>query len=162
MAPLRIGASGESVAVVVSSRWPQMYAVSLSVLRRLYLGKLTRLGEVAVVCVDFPSGSAEREAFSRAVLGKSERQMHDYWIEQALTGGKLPPRELRSAGAVIEAVRGNVGTIGYIRWPFADSALPSDVRVLKIEDASGARLPGEPGYAIRLDEGPELREARGE
>ena len=148
---------------MVSSRWPQMYGISLSTLRRLYLGKLTRVGEVTVVCVDFPSGTAEREAFSRAVLGKSERQMHDYWIEQALTGGKLPPREESSAGDVIAAVRENVGTIGYIRWPAGGRAgIPSDVRVLKIEDATGAHLPGDPGYAIRLGSGFGVTEARGD
>jgi hypothetical protein len=150
LAPFGRASSGESIAVVVSSEWPEMNSVSMSVLRRLYLGKLTRVGSVPVVCIDFPSGSAEREAFSLAVLGKSEREMHEYWIEQALTGGELPPREVHSARDVIKSVADRVGRIGYVRRSAMGPSVPREIRILQIVDERGPSLPGDEGYPIRL------------
>jgi hypothetical protein len=41
------------------------------------------------------SGSATREAFRVAVLGRTQAWLNQYWLEQALTGGPPPPSAVR-------------------------------------------------------------------
>jgi len=150
LSPVRFALAGDSVVVVVSEAWPERRSISLRDLRRLYLGTLTRTDSIRVVCFDQPSGSPEREVFSRAVLGRSELQMHDYWIEQALTGGALPPRELGSALEVLQLVGRNVGMIGYVRWSEFLGDPSSGVRVLTLSDGGRDWHPGDTGYPIQI------------
>jgi hypothetical protein len=144
--------AADAVAVVVSAQWPELQQISALELRRLYLGQRTRFGSVRVACLDLRSGSQEREAFSLAVLGRSELALHEYWIQQALTGGNLPPRELDSPSAVLERVSSQVGVIGYLRWSLLRAQVPPEIRVLRVVDARGVWHPGERGYPIQIRE----------
>jgi hypothetical protein len=118
----------EPLVVVVSDDWERASAIELRDLRAVYLGSRTRLFGRRVYRVDLPSGGASREGFSRSVLGRPEAELERYWIEQALSGGALPPRQLATPEEVIATVAGRVGTHGYV-----------PVSALELPEAEGVR-----------------------
>jgi hypothetical protein len=144
----RADAADEPLAVIVSSAWA-IEELTLSSLERLYLGRTTRVEDTRVVCFDLRSGSMAREAWSVAVLGKTELEIADYWIQQALTGGRLPPREVPSPDAMMNAVAARPGAIGYVPWSAIAGARRDDLRVLRIVDRGRRSLPTDADYPIR-------------
>lgn len=150
LGPPGLARADEPIVVVVSSRWAELADISLATLRRIYLGRLTRVEGARVHRYHARAGSAEREAFSRAVLGRSESDMHDYWVEQALSGGFLPPREFRTALELMQLVAARVGALAYVPLSDLKAANRNDLRVLAIYDGSQLRLPDDPQYPIQL------------
>lgn len=149
--PLR---AGEPVLVVANSSWGDLREIQLATLRRIYLGDVTRLGGRRVTRVHLRSGSPARETFSVAVLGQTELRMQDYWIEQALTGGKLPPREFATSAQVLKTVSSVPGAIGYLPASEASRSALAGLRVLRVRDSNGVHAPGDTAYPIQLPEPP--------
>lgn len=142
--PLR----GEPLVIVVSSAWEEAKAIELRDLRAVYLGRRTRLFGARVRRIDLPAGSAARAGFSVSVLLRPEAALERYWIEQALAGGPLPPRQVNTPEEVMAAVRGRIGTIGYL----PESALQGrheGVRALPVIVGGVARVASDPGYPVR-------------
>jgi len=139
------------LAVVVSAEWEGMEEISIPVLRQLYLGRRTRLQGRRVRCVDLPAGSRARGAFTRSVIGRSERAVERYWLRQTLAGGPPPPRELDAAAALAWVAR-EPGVLGYLEWN--ERAPPAGVRVLAIVVNGRALRPGDLGYPIRVPASP--------
>jgi len=78
--------------------------------------------------IDHRVGALVRERFSRAVHGKSVAYVIRYWQRLIFAGRGIPPPEVQSAAAVMEAVRANRGAIGYI-----DAATPVSANLKVIE-----------------------------
>jgi hypothetical protein len=142
----------EPLAIIVSSAWEDAHAIDLRDLRALYLGRRSSLFGERVHRIDLPPGSAARVGFSETVLGRTEADLERYWIEQALAGGALPPRQLQAPRDVVAAVRARPGTIGYL--PVSElSGHPRDgVRVIAIAVDGVARHAGDPEYPARTSE----------
>ena len=138
----------EPLAVIVSTTW-DVEEITLPDLRRLYLGRTTQLADTRVICFHLRSGTESRDAFSLSVLGKSELEMTDYWIQQALTGGRIPPREVTSTEDMVRAVATRPGAIGYVPWSAVQGAA-GEVRVLRVAFEGRAALPSDAGYPIRV------------
>jgi ABC-type phosphate transport system substrate-binding protein len=149
--------SREPVAVIVADDWEGFEAIDLASLRSLYLGRRTRWEGRRVRCFGLPPGSPSRSAFSNAVLGRSEEDLDRFWIEQALLGGALPPREVASPAEMIRAVRSTPGAIGYLPLESLRAAEAAGVRMLAIATDGAALAPPAPGYPIAVPVG-----ARGE
>lgn len=139
------------IAIVVSERWDGLRAISIPVLRQAYLGRRTRLAGKRLRCLDLPAGSPARDAFARAVIGRSERAMERYWLRQALSGGAPPPREADTAGMLALVAR-EVGALGYLEWK--GQPPPAGVRVLALEVGGRTLRPGDDGYPLHLSEAP--------
>jgi hypothetical protein len=139
----------QPIAIIASERWEQVSELSLSVLRRVYLGRITRLYGERVDRLHLPSGSEVREGFSLSVFGKSDAELEDYWLEQALTGGHPPPREFASAKEVVEQVAGRLHTIGYVDYRELMALGSTSVRIVRILKGNHRWHPEEPGYPIR-------------
>lgn len=76
-----------------------------------------------------PSPSAAvRDAFARAVHGKTAAYVTRYWHRLIFAGRAVPPPSLRSDAAVLEFVRTHRGAVGYI-----DRITPADDGVKVIE-----------------------------
>lgn len=79
--------------------------------------------------VDHRVDARVRERFSRAVHGKSVAYVIRYWQRLIFAGRGIPPPEVPSAAAVMEAVRVQRGAIGYV-----DAATPvaADLKVIEV------------------------------
>ncbi len=140
------------IAVVVSRRWDTPSEISLTMLRRVYFGTVTRWAGTQVERYELAPRSRARGAFAGVVFRRTERELEDYWLEQALTGGAIPPREVSGVREMIEAVADRSGVIGYL--PLGE-LLPADrsrLRVLAVGLPSGSTSPGDPQYPIQIDQ----------
>lgn len=136
------------LALVVSAEW-QATEIELTTLSRIYLGRRTHWSGQRVQPLNLPADSGSRSLFEREVLGLSARELERYWIDQALRGGPLPPRERQDARAVIHSVRAHPGRIGYVPRAELAGAEMEGVRVLAIRVAGGSLRPGDEGYPLR-------------
>jgi ABC-type phosphate transport system substrate-binding protein len=81
----------------------------------IFLGKARRWPDgAATKPVDLPEGSAVRNEFYAALLGKSDMEMKKYWATTIFTGAGIPPKSLVSEGEVVQFVKDNPGAIGYV------------------------------------------------
>ncbi len=89
-------------------------SLTMEQLKKIYLGKLTRLPNGSIVQpLDQPDGP-ERDAFYLTLTGKSSAQMKAYWSRQMFTGLGQPPIEASSAEAVVKEVGKDPEHIGYV------------------------------------------------
>jgi ABC-type phosphate transport system substrate-binding protein len=101
--------------VVIVNKANPIKTLSVLELRRIFM-KQTRMWPHAesVVPVDWDATSDNREAFSRLVLGRSVREMADYWVQQGVTQGLTPPSTQRSSRALLRFVASVPGAIAYV------------------------------------------------
>lgn len=100
--------------VVIVNKANPIKTMSVTELRRIFM-KQTRMWPHAesVVPVDWDATSPVREAFSRQVLARSIREMGDYWVQQGVTQGLVPPSTQRSTRAMLRFVASVPGAIAY-------------------------------------------------
>jgi ABC-type phosphate transport system substrate-binding protein len=121
-------AQAPSFVIVVNLSNPTQ-SLPATELRRIFM-KETRLwpdGE-SIVPVDWESGSPLRQEFSQRVLGRSVREMAEFWVQQSVTQGLAPPSSMRSALAISRFVANVPGAISYL----PPSALDGSVKAIKI------------------------------
>ena len=96
-------------------------------LRRIFM-KQTRMWPHAesVVPVDWDATSPMREAFSRQVLGRSVREMGDFWVQQSVTQGLTPPSTQKSTRAILRFVASVPGAIAYVPAGEVDDTVKVD------------------------------------
>jgi ABC-type phosphate transport system substrate-binding protein len=105
--------------------------VSRAVLGAVFLGRVERWGNgTRIVPVDLSAMSSIRGAFSETVLGMPTVAVRRYWEQRLMSAGGTPPMVKGSDEAVIEAVAGNAGAIGYVS---AETSIPETVRVLAVQ-----------------------------
>jgi len=96
----------------------------------LFLRKISRWPWGAEVApLDLPEGGPARRAFLREVLGFSEEQLGEYWIDQRATRGVSPPLQVRDAAAAKLWVAAKPGAIAYI----PTSALDATVKAMRVD-----------------------------
>lgn len=118
-----IGGARADVFIVVNAASPVKNLTRRDVID-LYTGR-TRLfpdGEAATV-LDQARDSPARAQMYQQLMGVSLAQINSYWSRLTFTGQTLPPQALGDEAAVAEAVRRNVGAIGYLTTEPTDRAL---------------------------------------
>jgi ABC-type phosphate transport system substrate-binding protein len=107
-------AQGPEFVIIVNKTNP-VKTLQASELRRIFL-KQSRMWSHAepMVPVDWDSTSAIRQVFSRQVLNRSVREVAEYWVQQSMTQGLVPPSTQRSARAVLRFVASVPGAISYV------------------------------------------------
>jgi ABC-type phosphate transport system substrate-binding protein len=80
--------------------------------------------------VDLPVTSAAREAFSRAVHGKSANAIEEFWQHQIFSGRDVPPPRKASEEEVIDYVARYPGAVGYVT---ASTRLRLGVKVIPLQ-----------------------------
>ena len=102
------------VTIVVNNANP-VDTLTVAELRRIFM-KQQRLwahGDT-IVPVDWDAASQMRRLFSQIVLGRSVREMAEYWVQQSVTQGLAPPSTLSSGLAVARFVATVPGAIAYL------------------------------------------------
>lgn len=88
--------------------------ITTTELRKIYLKKIPVLpnGKSAVI-VGLASGDA-REQFNKEILRKSESSLNSYWSRLMFSGRAKPPQLFQSDNDVLEFIRRNPNSIGFI------------------------------------------------
>ena len=109
----------------------EISAISRSELARIFQKKVGRLpcGEEAAP-VDLRRLAGVRDAFSKAVHGRSASRIELYWQRQVLSGRGTPPTRKRTDAEVVAWVKAHAGAIGYV----GPHAYVGGVRVVVIRD----------------------------
>jgi ABC-type phosphate transport system substrate-binding protein len=121
-------ASAGNFVVIVNGANPVASLPSAEV-SRIFLRKvLAWPGGRAVSPVDLVEESPVRDAFSRALHGRSAAATKAYWQKMIFSGRDVPPPE-KSPAEVLSFVRSEVGAIGYIP---PGIPLGDDIHVLRV------------------------------
>jgi hypothetical protein len=64
--------------------------------------------------LNLPEDNAARQGFDAAVLGLDPDRVARFWVDRKIRGGEHPPRKVSSASAVLRAVAGDKGAVGYV------------------------------------------------
>ena len=110
-------------AIVVHQDNPAS-AVTVADLQRIFRKQMRMWphGE-SVVPVDWDATSDLRQEFSRRVLGRTVREMSEFWVQQSLTQGLTPPSTLKSSRAILRFVASVPGAIAYLPAGEADETV---------------------------------------
>jgi len=113
------------VSVIVNSANTEVFDAQK--IKRIYLGKIKALSNGNKVNVltlkdDVPG----TEVFRQNALKKSNSQFKSYWSKLAFTGKGIPPKEVSSSADMINAVKSDALSIGFVD----SSAVTSDVKVV--------------------------------
>jgi ABC-type phosphate transport system substrate-binding protein len=142
--------ASDAIVVIANAELAALEEASLPLLRQLFLGRRTQIGDSRIHCFEPAPGTALRRAFARLVLARSERELERYWLEQALGGGPPPPREVAGDAELVQRVASRRGALGYLAWE-AFSRLPHDgVRVVRLRDGTRLLGPDDPAYPLRF------------
>ena len=110
--------------VVVVNKSNPITSLPVTELQRVFR-KQTRMwrhGE-SMVPVDWDATSEIRQEFSRLVMGRSVREMADFWIQQSMTQGLAPPSTQKSTRAILRFVASVPGAISYVPRGEADETV---------------------------------------
>jgi len=141
----------QPIAIVVSAEWETPPEIQLATLRRLYMGRITRWAGQPVERYDLASGTRPRVTFTSQVMGLTERELEDYWLEQALSGGAIPPREVDGMVEMRRVIASRAGRIGYLPLAALESGDAARLRVLAVSVGGRTRHPREADYPIDMD-----------
>ncbi|MDX1802999.1 MAG: hypothetical protein R3292_02885 [Alcanivorax sp.] len=112
--------------VIVTSPHSALSQVKQSQLRQLYLRGSQHLGEQKVLALDLPDNSALRDRFYQQAVGKSASQVKTFWARMIFTGRGVPPRQVGGVSDMINTLRHQPDTLGYL----PEGKVPSDLKVL--------------------------------
>jgi hypothetical protein len=136
--------------VIANAELAELEEATLPMLRQLFLGRRSTVAGIRVFCFQPAAATPLHRAFARLVLQSSERELERYWLEQALSGGPPPPREIGSDADLVRRVAQRRGAIGYLGWS-AFSRLPRNgVKVVRLRDGDRLLGPEAPDYPLRF------------
>jgi hypothetical protein len=143
-----------AIVVIANADLAELEELSLPLLRQLYLGRRTRVEGRRIHWFELPPGSPLHRSFVRLALERSERELERYWLEQALSGGPLPPREIGSAGELVRRVATRAGALSYLEWETLQGLPRTGVKVVPLRVGDRRLLPDDPAYPLRDREQP--------
>lgn len=103
----------EEFVVIVHQDSPLSEADADSI-KRLYLGKTSKLLGVRLTPADLPEGDATREAFYHRVVDKDASQLKAYWAQLIFTGGGSPPTVQNADQTMVQWVAAKQNAVGYV------------------------------------------------
>ena len=122
------GVQAQEFQVVVNADC-DLTEISKSDLSKIFQKKSGKLptGESAKP-IDQKKDAGVREAFSKAVHGRSTKQIESFWQQQIFSGKDVPPDQKGTDAEVVAWVKANAGAIGYVS---ADAPV-TGVKVVKV------------------------------
>lgn len=126
---LLCGAVSAGAPVVVVNKDGVIEKVSSADLKRIYLGRMDKIGMTKIVPINLPLDSRTAAAFLKKYVGKTPEQYKEYWIGQQVKGEGVAPMIQKTAGNVKAMVAQVPGAIGYVD----ESELDDTVRNVSVE-----------------------------
>ncbi len=123
------GADQMDSFVVVVNKSNRMGSLSVSKLKVVFLGKISRWPWGAeIVLVDLPDRNSVRKAFARNILDSTPEDLAVYWIDQKVTRSLNPPTRAANVAAAKQIVASKPGAVAYI----PASAVDDTVKVMEV------------------------------
>ncbi len=94
--------------------------------KKVFMGKKTKVSGSKIQIVELVDGSAGRIAFHEVATGRTEAQLQSGWSRLVFTGKAEAPIQVADYAAMIAEVSSKPNAVGYVD----ESALTSDVKVL--------------------------------
>lgn len=108
-------AAAQTGFVVIVNESNPLQDLSRQQLADIFMRRMTTWpGGGSIHPVDLPAVSETRDAFSRAVHGRPAAAVASYWGQQVFAGRAVPPPQRPTDRAVVEFVRGDAASIGYV------------------------------------------------
>ena len=112
-------------AIVVIANTPdKSIQLNRQQVRNLFMGGVIPYDLEAIA---LPSENHTRVLFNTKVVGLTESRIQSYWAQMRFTGRKKAPKEIESEQLVLEYLKNNQGTIGYLP---AGITLPKELTVV--------------------------------
>jgi ABC-type phosphate transport system substrate-binding protein len=142
--------AAEPIVVIANAELDGLDEATVPVLRQLFLGRRTSVEGNRIHCFEPAPGTPLRRAFARIVLQRSERDLERYWLEQALSGGPPPPREIASDAELVQKVADRRGALGYLGLEAFSRLRRDGVKVIRVRDGDRLLGPEHPAYPLRF------------
>lgn len=118
------------LAVIANSAYPSG-SITVSVLKEIYRGEKTAEGSVKIHPIDQKEPVIKKK-FLEQIIGTTVDGYNGYWIKRVFQEGGIPPAIKGSTDEVIDTVKDEVGSIGYV-WK-SDSSDKKGIKVLLTVD----------------------------
>ena len=120
--------SGFSMAevMVVAHVKSNLSSVDLKTLKKVFLGKTSKISGMKITAVTLPDANAIKVEFDQKVLKKDPGKMTAYWSTRIFTGKGKPLAQVQDESEMLKFLATNKSALGYMS---ADS-LTSNVKVL--------------------------------
>lgn len=93
--------NAESNILIIYSVNKDFKPISKSKAKMLFKGKVKRLNNEKFTLADWDESSTIRQAFYKAVLGKTISEMNGYWASRVFSGKGKPPTEIKNSTSEI-------------------------------------------------------------
>jgi len=93
----------------------EITSISKTELKHIFLKKTTKSSDGQwIKPVDQKKSSTVRQAFTKAIHGRSVSAVKNYWQQRIFSGRGVPPIEKRSDAHVLSYVLSHPGAVGYV------------------------------------------------
>ncbi|WP_339900937.1 hypothetical protein [Paraglaciecola polaris] len=116
--------NGAEAIIVVANTQDKSIQLNRQQVRNLFMGGALPYDLSAVA---LPPENQTRVLFNTKVVGLTESRIQSYWAQMRFTGRKKAPKEIESEQLVLEYLKNNQGTIGYLP---AGITLPKELTVV--------------------------------
>lgn len=115
--------AGNSIAVVVSSQ-SELANLTRKQVADIFLGRPNAVTtNQPITPIDLAANSHLREQFYFGITGKSIAQIDAYWARLQFSGQSTAPKSVEGANGVLQKVKSNHSTIGYVPLDDVDSTV---------------------------------------
>lgn len=133
-------ALAEPIVVIVNRENPKTN-LTAEELKSIYLGKRTEWPDGArTVPVDQAPSAPARAAFLRAVLGMSDAEYAEHWVDQQVRGAGSAPKAAASPASAVKYVAKVRGAVAFV----PASQVTKEVKVVYVN----GKWPTDPGYPM--------------
>jgi hypothetical protein len=130
-APLLAATAEEPLIVVVHEQSP-VEKLSAYELEALFTRSQTRWSDGrAVYPFSFPAGTPARELFDRVVLRLNPEQVGRFWLDRRIRGLGMPPKQVPSAGLMLQVIANLPGAVGYVTGTRASPGVRVVARIVQ-------------------------------
>lgn len=123
---LLVPAISQAEVVIIGNKNIRVDSITTEQAKKLWLGKLKKIGGIKITVVDQTAGNPVFEAFYNRIVKKKPAQLKAYWAKVSFTGKAFPPKQLKDDAAIIKWVASNPDALGYVN----SSAVNDSVKLL--------------------------------
>ncbi|MBU3006110.1 hypothetical protein [Paraglaciecola arctica] len=106
-----VHASANSSIVVVANTDNKQIKLNRQQVRNLFMGNALPYDLEAI---SLPPDNQTRVLFNTRVVGLTESRIQSYWAQMRFTGRKKQPKEIGTERAILEYIKDNPGSVGYL------------------------------------------------